>query len=92
MENEITPEQKAKDLVNYYYGIGAKNQLEAIEIVELIVLTTFCQQTDSLHGHVIVKDDYDMHLIKSAIIRLKWQQELAYELHRLKNALSVQQQ
>ena len=90
MEKEITPKEKARQLVNQYYGYdGINNQREAIEEVERIVLTSFCQQTDSLHGHVIVKDDYDMGLIKSAIIQLKWQQELAYELHLLKMALSV---
>lgn len=90
MEKEITPKEKARQLVNQYYGYdGINNQREAIESVERIVLTNFCQQTDSLHNHVVLRNDYDMPLIVSAINRLKWEQELTYELGQMKNALSV---
>ena len=88
--SEITPKEKARQLVNQYYGYdGINNQREAIESVERIVLTTMCQQIDSLHGHSIISDDYDLPLIKSSITQLKYQQEIAYELGQLKNALQV---
>lgn len=90
MEKGIVPKEKARQLVNQYYGYdGINNQREAIEAVERIVLATCCQKIDSLHAHVIVKDDYDIHLIKSAIIQLKNQQEIAYELHLMRMELSV---
>ena len=83
-----TAAEKAKELVNTYYG-HSKSQLEAIEICERIILTNFCQQVDSLHGHVFVHEDYDRALIISSIKQLKWQQEIALELSRMKNKIKV---
>lgn len=80
----MTPQLKAKKLVNTYYGCNNVTQSQAIEIVERIILTNFCQQVDDLHGHVVVKNDYDMPLIISAINQLKIQQEIALELQKMK--------
>jgi len=84
----MTAKEKAKQLVNLYYS-HSKTQLQAIEICERIVLTEMCQQIDSFHGHVCVSDDYDKALTISSINQLKWQQELALELQRLKNKVPV---
>jgi menaquinone-dependent protoporphyrinogen IX oxidase len=82
----MTAQEKARELVNTYYG-HSKSQLEAIEICERIVLTNLCQQTDSLHSHACIQEDYDNSLILSSIRQLKYQQEIALELSRMKNKL-----
>jgi menaquinone-dependent protoporphyrinogen IX oxidase len=81
----MTAKEKAKQLVNMYYS-HSKTQLQAVEICEKVVLTTMCQQVDSLHGHL---GDYDKALIVSSINQLKWQQEIAVELQRIKNKIPV---
>lgn len=84
----MTANEKARELINMYYG-HSRSQLEAIEICERVVLTTMCQKIDSLHGHVFFRNDYDEALIKSAILQLKWQQEIAFELASIKNQIPV---
>ncbi len=88
MENPITPNEKARQLINMYYT-NASSQLEAIEISERVVLTTLCQAIDSLHGHLFFRNDFDFELTKSQIKQLKNWQEVAAELQNIKTALPV---
>jgi len=81
----MTAKEKARQLVNLYYS-HSKSQSQAIEICERIVLAEMCKQVDSLHGHLA---DYDKALIVSSINQLKWQQEIAVELGRIKNKIPV---
>jgi hypothetical protein len=83
---DYAAELKAKDLVNQYYN-HAKSQHEAIEIVERIVLTRLSQDIDSLHDHIFIRQDFDRPLIDSAIKGLKFWQEVAAELQRMKPAV-----
>lgn len=85
----ITPEEKAKQLINTYYGCNNTNQLGAIEMVERVLLGTLCERIDNLHGHVFHTGDYDLDLIKSSILQLKNWQEVCVELDRIKRAIPV---
>lgn len=85
----ITPEEKAKELVNMYYGCNAKTQLEAIQQADNANYTSMCQMIDDLHSHVLIRKDYDLELIKSSIVQLKWKQEIALSLEDMKNKIPV---
>jgi hypothetical protein len=85
----MTPEQKAKELINTYYGCNNTNQLGAIEMVERVLLGTICERIDSLHSHVVIRNDYDLELIKSSINQLKSWQEVAVEIDNIKMAIPI---
>lgn len=84
----MTPEEKARELVNQYYG-HSRNQLQAIETVERVILTRMCQDIDSLHSHLFFRNDFDFELTKSEINQLKNWQEVAYELQNMKRKISA---
>lgn len=84
----MTAEAKAKELINMYYD-HSKSQKQAIDICENVVLTTLCQKIDSLHDHVFHRKDFGQPLMESAIKHLKWWQEVASELQKLKDKLPV---
>ncbi len=83
---EITANQAANNLVNMYYN-HSETQLEAIEISERVILTSMCQEIDSIHQHVCMDDDYDKELIQARIKCLKSKQEIVYELSKIKNKI-----
>lgn len=80
--------EKAKDLVNKYYSF-ANNQLDAIQMVDNVVLTTLCQKIDSLDGHVNIKGDFDMQEIKDRVSEMKYWQLVAVELQNIKQDMAV---
>lgn len=86
---KMDAEQKAKELINMYYGCNDTNQLGAIEMVERVLLGTLCEKIDSLHSHVFIRKDFDLPLIESQIQQLKNWQEVAAELQNIKTALLV---
>lgn len=85
----MTAEQKARELINTYYGCNDTNQLGAIEMVERVLLGTICERIDNLYGHINYQKDYDAELINSAINQLKSWQEVAVELGKFKDQIPV---
>lgn len=79
----MEPKQKAKELVNMYYSY-AKTQLEAIQLVENVLLNTICQKIDDIHRNVVERGDMDENYVKPSIQGLKWWQEVACEVESLK--------
>lgn len=82
-------EQKATELINMYYGYGARTQLAAIEEVERIVLTRLCQEIDDMHIHIVLAGDYDVNIVKPSIQKLKFWQEVAASLQQFKHKIPV---
>ena len=80
--------QKAQELINQYYGY-TKSQKEAIQAVDEVLLTRLCQDIDNLHGHHVIKKDYDEALVISAINSLKYWQEVAVEVKNISNKMPV---
>lgn len=74
----MEPKQKAKELINMYYSY-AKTQLEAIQLVENVLLNTICQKIDDMHRNVVERGDMDENYVKSSIQGLKWWTEVAVE-------------
>jgi len=79
----LSPTDKAKELVNMYYAY-AKTQEEAIQMVDNVLLTTMCQKIDDLHTNTVISGDMDENFVKPSIQVLKWLQEVAYEVSKLK--------
>lgn len=81
-------ERKAYELVNMYYN-HSRNQEEAIERAEGVLLGTLCEKIDSLHSHVFVRKDFDQPLIESSIKQLKMWQEVGYHIQQIKRKLPI---
>jgi len=83
----MTPEEKAKELVNMYYN-HAKSQREAIAMADNVLLTRLCQDIDDLASKAENGAD-DYPVILSRIKQLKYWQEVAYHVAEIKNRLPV---
>jgi hypothetical protein len=77
---QITPKEKAAELVNMYYNSTAKSQQEAVRMAENAIFTRMCQEVDDIDIHI---NEWDFDLVKSRLKILKWNQEIAAELQNL---------
>ena len=84
----MTAEEKAKELVNMYYS-HSRTQEQAMQLVDEAILTTMCQKIDDLHENTVIRGDMDENFVKPSIKVLKWWQEVANEVQKLKIKLSV---
>jgi hypothetical protein len=87
-KEEKTPEQKARELINMYYNHN-ETQLGAINSVDKVLMATICEKIDSLHGHMFFRMDFDLPLIESSIKHLKFWQEVAAEVQKIRDAIPV---
>jgi hypothetical protein len=52
-------------------------------------MATICEKIDSLHGHMFFRMDFDLPLIESSIKHLKFWQEVAAEVQKIRDAIPV---